>query len=103
MRCDRLNQVSGLVNADVMADFGRIDILINNAGINIRGAIDELEVDEFARLSDQRDRAVAASAAVAPHMKERRYGRVVNLGSTLSIIALADRTPYASSKGATTR
>ena len=38
--------------------------------------------------------------AVAGHMKERRYGRVINIGSTLSIIALADRTPYASSKGA---
>jgi NAD(P)-dependent dehydrogenase (short-subunit alcohol dehydrogenase family) len=33
-------------------------------------------------------------------MKERRYGRVINVGSTLSVIALADRTPYASSKGA---
>ncbi len=94
------DQVSDLINA-VMADFDQIDILINNAGINIRGAIDDLEVDEFLRVQATNVTGPwLLCRAVAPHMKERRYGRVVNLGSTLSIIALADRTPYASSKGA---
>jgi NAD(P)-dependent dehydrogenase (short-subunit alcohol dehydrogenase family) len=37
---------------------------------------------------------------VAPHMKARRYGRVINLGSTLSTVSMPDRTPYATSKGA---
>jgi NAD(P)-dependent dehydrogenase (short-subunit alcohol dehydrogenase family) len=38
--------------------------------------------------------------AVAAHLKSQRYGRVINMGSTLSVIAIAERTPYASSKGA---
>ena len=33
-------------------------------------------------------------------MKERRYGRIINIGSTLSVVGMVDRTPYASSKGA---
>jgi gluconate 5-dehydrogenase len=38
--------------------------------------------------------------AVAPHMKARRYGRVINLGSMLSVVSMPERTPYATSKGA---
>ena len=38
--------------------------------------------------------------ATAAHFKAQRYGRVINIGSTLSIIAIAERTPYATSKGA---
>jgi NAD(P)-dependent dehydrogenase (short-subunit alcohol dehydrogenase family) len=100
--CDvtQAGQVEQLVT-QVLAEYGQIDILINNAGINIRGAIDELSLEEF-----QQVQALNVTGpwlmcrAVAGHMKGRRYGRVINIGSTLSIIALADRTPYASSKGA---
>ena len=87
--------------ADVIENFGQIDILVNNAGINIRGPIDELSQEEFERVQ-----AINVTGpwllcrAVAPHMKARRYGRVINIGSTLSIISMPDRTPYASSKGA---
>jgi gluconate 5-dehydrogenase len=40
------------------------------------------------------------SRALAANFKERKYGRVINIGSTLSIISIAGRTPYATSKGA---
>lgn len=86
---------------DVLTDFGKVDILVNNAGINIRGAIDELTLDQF--LNVQAANVTGPwlmCKALAGHMKERRSGRVINIGSTLSVIALADRTPYASSKGA---
>lgn len=93
-------QVDALV-AQVLADFGQIDVLVNNAGINIRGAIDELSVDEFLRVQAANVTGPwLMCRAAAAHMKGRRYGRVINIGSTLSVIALADRTPYASSKGA---
>jgi len=94
------DQVDALI-PHILKDFGQIDILINNAGINLRGAIDELSVDEFLQVQALNVTGPwLMCRAVAPHMKERRSGRVINMGSTLSIIALADRTPYATSKGA---
>jgi len=94
------DQVDALI-PQLLQDFGQIDILINNAGINLRGAIDELSVDEFLQVQALNVTGPwLMCRAVAPHMKERRSGRVINMGSTLSIIALADRTPYATSKGA---
>jgi NAD(P)-dependent dehydrogenase (short-subunit alcohol dehydrogenase family) len=93
-------QVNACVE-QVVADLGRIDILVNNAGINIRGPIDELSLEEFRQVQETNVTGVwLMCRAVAPYLKAQRYGRVINIGSTLSIIALADRTPYASSKGA---
>ena len=87
--------------AKVLEEFGQLDILINNAGINTRGPIDGLTFEQFVEVQ-----AINVFGpwlmcrAVAEHMKSRRYGRIINIGSTLSIITMPDRTPYASSKGA---
>jgi NAD(P)-dependent dehydrogenase (short-subunit alcohol dehydrogenase family) len=87
--------------ADIIAEFGKIDVLINNAGINIRGPIDTLTLEEFRKVQDTNvTGAWLLCREVAPHMKARRYGRVINLGSTLSTVSMPDRTPYATSKGA---
>jgi NAD(P)-dependent dehydrogenase (short-subunit alcohol dehydrogenase family) len=93
-------QVEALV-AKVLADFGQVDILVNNAGINTRGAIDELTLEQFLEVQTINVTGPwLLCRALAGHFKERRYGRVINMGSTLSIIAIANRTPYATSKGA---
>ena len=87
--------------AKALAEFGRIDILFNNAGINIRGPIDELTYEEFRKVQDINvDGVWLCSRAVAPHMKKQGKGRIINMASTLGLVGLANRTPYATSKGA---
>jgi NAD(P)-dependent dehydrogenase (short-subunit alcohol dehydrogenase family) len=87
--------------ADTIANFGSVDILINSAGINIRGKIEDLTVKEF-NLVQQVNATGAwiASREVVPTMKKNGYGRIINVGSMLSVTAIPERTPYATSKGA---
>jgi NAD(P)-dependent dehydrogenase (short-subunit alcohol dehydrogenase family) len=93
-------QVDDLVRR-VIDEFGQIDVLINNAGVNIRRPIEELSLDEFRTVMDTNvTGAWLMCRAVGPYMKARRYGRVINFGSILSVISMPGRTPYASSKGA---
>jgi gluconate 5-dehydrogenase len=81
--------------------FGRIDILINSAGINIRGAIDELSLEDFNQVMNVNVTGTwLCSKAVIPHMKKAGKGSIINLASTLGLVGLANRTPYTSSKGA---
>ncbi|MBA4053984.1 MAG: 2-deoxy-D-gluconate 3-dehydrogenase, partial [Marivirga sp.] len=84
-----------------MDTFGKIDILINSAGINIRGAIDEVTPEDFSKVMEVNVTGTwLASRAVTPHMKKNNSGKIINLASTLGLVGLANRTPYASSKGA---
>ena len=81
--------------------FGKIDILINSAGINVRGKIEELTLEEFNLVQSVNvSSSWIASREVIPMMKKNGYGRIINVGSMLSITAIAERTPYATSKGA---
>ena len=94
------DQVQGVVDT-CLEKFGKVDILINNAGINIRGPIDELSLEEFKQVMDINVNGVWLCArAVIPHMKKAASGRIINLASTLGLVGLSDRTPYTSSKGA---
>jgi gluconate 5-dehydrogenase len=84
-----------------MERFGKIDILINSAGINIRGAIESLSVEEFNKVQQVNvTGAWMACREVVPVMKKNGYGRIINIGSMLSVTAIPERTPYATSKGA---
>ncbi len=84
-----------------ISEFGRVDILINNAGINLRGPIDQLSLEEFQRVMNTNVTGCwLAARAVVPQMKKAGWGRIINLASTLGVVGLSNRTPYASSKGA---
>ncbi len=93
-------QVAKIVG-EVNAELGSIDILINSAGINIRGSIDDVSTSDFRKVMEVNVTGTwLVCKAVSPIMKAQGYGRVVNIASMLSVIAIADRTPYTASKGA---
>ncbi len=92
--------VSALVEA-VVSEFGRVDILVNSAGINYRGPITSLELAEFEEV--QRVNTTGTwlmCREVGRHMLEQGSGRVINVASMLSTVGMAERTPYTASKGA---
>ena len=85
----------------VDAEFGQIDILINNAGTNIRGAVDQLpEADWDTVINTNLKGPFLCSRTIGPGMVKRGWGRIINLGSILGVVGLPGRAPYASSKAA---
>ena len=95
--------VDGMVEA-ALARFGRIDILVNNAGVF--GAPGWEERDSWSEEDWDLVYAVnvegvaRAMEAVAPHMKERRYGKIVNIASGAGRQGQPTSPPYAASKAA---
>lgn len=102
IRADVTSEIDVAAMAErVVREFGRIDVLVNNAGINRRGPIDQLSPDDYREVMRVNvDGVWLATRAVVPQMKAQKSGRIVNLSSALGVVGLADRTPYCSSKGA---
>jgi NAD(P)-dependent dehydrogenase (short-subunit alcohol dehydrogenase family) len=86
---------------DAERALGPIDILVNNAGINIRGASETLtEADWDSVLDTNVKGPFLCARLLGPRMAARGWGRIINLGSILSVIGIAGRAPYAASKAA---
>jgi NAD(P)-dependent dehydrogenase (short-subunit alcohol dehydrogenase family) len=100
--CDVTNEASVKDAVEkTINQFGKIDILINSAGINIRGPIEKLSTAEFNQVQQVNvTGSWLACREVIPVMKKNKYGRIINIGSMLSVTAIPERTPYATSKGA---
>ncbi len=80
--------------------YGKIDILINNAGVNIRKPAVEVTWDDWNSVLDTNLRgAFFVAQAVARRMIARGYGRVVNIGSVTSVFGYAGIAPYCASRG----
>ena len=79
---------------------GRLDILVNNAGINIRKAPESFTLEEWRAIVQTNLTSVfVACLAAYPHMKQVGGGKIINIGSMLSIFGASFAAPYAASKG----
>jgi 2-deoxy-D-gluconate 3-dehydrogenase len=86
--------------AQTVSRFGRVDILINNSGTNIRKQPQDMTYDDWRTVIDTNlSGAFVCSQAVYPHMKKQGGGKVINIGSMMSIFGASFASAYASSKG----
>ena len=93
-------QSVGRLVHDVTEQCGRLDILVNNAGVNIRVPVQDLQLDQWRQVLDANlTSAFLCSRAVYPHMKRAGAGKIINIGSMLSIFGAAFAPAYGASKG----
>jgi NAD(P)-dependent dehydrogenase (short-subunit alcohol dehydrogenase family) len=86
---------------DVAEAFGRVSILVNNAGINIRKQLTDFTLDEWRRVLDASlTSTFLMCRAFVPHMKGSGYGRVINLASIMAHVSMPGRAAYSASKSA---
>ncbi len=79
---------------------GRLDILVNNAGINIRKAPQDYALEEWRLvLETNLTSAFVASQAAYLHLKRRGGGKIINIGSMMSLFGASFVAPYGASKG----
>jgi len=95
----RENQILSMVEK-TLEFFGRIDVLVNNAGINIRKMPQDLSSAEYDEVMEVNLRsAFLCSKAVYPAMKEARGGKIINIGSMTSLFGGGKLMAYGASKG----
>jgi len=94
-----LDEVKHL-SARVLDRLGKVDILVNAAGINLREPFDDVSVKTWQeQLNVQLAAPFFMTQALAPQMKDRHWGRIINIASLQSYRAFPNSAPYGAAKG----
>lgn len=98
---DVLDEAAGeAMIAETAVRFGRVDILVNNAGTNIRKRPEDYTLDEWRTVLDTNlTSAFICSKAAYPELKRGGGGKVINIGSLLSVFGGTQQAAYSASKG----
>ena len=89
------------IEHDIAARFGKVHILVNNAGVNVRKPVTDLSLAEWNSVLDTSlTAAFLMCHYFVPHMKGQGYGRILNMTSIMAWVSLPGRTAYSASKSA---
>ena len=89
------------VEREVLARFGGVHILINNAGVNVRKPVEEFTLEEWRTVMDTNvTAAFLMCRSFVPAMKGQGYGRILNMTSIMSHVSMPNRIAYSTSKTA---
>lgn len=87
--------------AQIQQQHGALDVLVNNAGVERFGSIEELSIDDFrAAMETNYFGVLRCCKAVVPQMRERRDGTIINISSVAGTFSQPPATPYCASKWA---
>ena len=100
--CDmtKRDDVSRLARA-ALEQMGRVDILINNAGMNKPEAIDQVTDEAWdAVLETNLTSVMALTRALVPQMRQRKWGRIIHISSIMAVVSKEKRNAYSATKAA---